>query len=334
MIWHDARNLSVEGKGWAETESFFDRLPAKAKELVRPDVWHLSHHSAGLCVRFVTKAPFTVRWTLRYKNLAMHHMPSTGVSGVDLYARRGRRGWRYLKTGSPQFPTTMLEMPASDTEIEYLLNLPLYNGVRSVRIGIENGQALRPAPPRPGGGKPIVFYGTSITQGGCVSRPGMAYTNIVSRRLDVETINLGFSGNGKTEPEVAALLGEIDAAAYVLDSLWNMTPEMVAERIPPAVRLLRKARPATPVLLVEDCNIHDKFPTPRSARLEAAYKDLLSAGVSNLHYLRGKGVLGDDDEGTVDGCHTTDLGQLRQAEAFVNALRPILKPARAPRSRK
>ena len=136
---------------------------------------------------------------------------------------------------------------------EYLLYLPLYNGVSSVEIGLPKCSALAKAPPRPEGyERPIVVYGTSITQGGCDSRPGMVHTAILGRRLDRPVVNLGFSGNGKMEPELAALLAELDPAAYVIDCLPNMTAEEVGARVEPFVRALRAARPGTPIVLAED----------------------------------------------------------------------------------
>src|SRR5262249_19122837 len=135
---------------------------------------------------------------------------------------------------------------------EYLLYLPLYNGVSSVEIGIPRDNTLAKGPPRPAlRQQPIVYYGSSITQGGCASRPGMAYTALLGGGLDRPVINLGLSGKGKAEPEVARLLAELDPAVYALDTT-NLTVKEVAERVEPFVRTLLKAHPKTPVLLVED----------------------------------------------------------------------------------
>ena len=216
---------------------------------------------------------------------------------------------------------------------EYLVYLPLYNGVTSVEVGIPKGHTLAKAPPRPEGRrKPVIFYGTSITQGGCASRPGMVHTAIVGRQLDRAVINLGFSGNGRMEPEIARLLAEVDAAAYVLDCVPNMTAAEVAERTEPFVRILRQARPSTPVLLVEDRtlplahaqeSVRQRQAAGRSA-LRKAYERLAAEQPSGLAYLEGDQLLGDDGEDTVDGSHPTDLGFLRQARAFFAALKPLL----------
>ena len=178
-----------------------------------------------------------------------------------------------------------------------------------------------------------MFYGTSITQGGCASRPGMVHTAILGRRLDRPVVNLGFSGNGTLDLDIAALLGELDAAVFVLDCLPNLNPMQVAERTEPFVKALRKAKPDTPILLVEDRSYANAAVLPaaakRNADSRAAYKkafDALVAGDKNLHYLTGDKLIGDDGEGTVDGSHPTDLGFLRQADAFEAALKPILTP--------
>lgn len=336
-LWFDILHLDVEGKGWKDTKSPFDRLPAKAEKMVRPPVWGLSRHSAGICVRFVTDATnIDARWTLTSGNLAMPHMPATGVSGLDLYVKT-EKGWRWLGNGRPTKTTNQARLASGipPGKREYMLYLPLYNGVSSVEIGIPADKTLAKGPSRaPQNSKPIVFYGTSITQGGCASRPGMVHTAIVGRWLDTPVINLGFSGNGRMEPEMANLFAELDPAVYVLDCLPNMDAKLVAERVEPFVLTLRKAHPETPILLVEDRSYASGFlvtslrehNTKNRAALRAAYERLQKAGVKNLHYLPGDNLLGDDREDTVDSSHPTDLGFLRHAEAFVKVLRPIVTP--------
>jgi hypothetical protein len=156
VLWYDLRLLDVEGKGWTDTKSHYDRLPAKAESVVRDPVWDLSRHSAGLCARFVTDAPAVhARWTLTTDRLAMPHMPATGVSGLDLYVRSADdERWQWLAIGRPtQFPINTAELISglSAGRREFLLYLPLYNGVSSVEVGIPKGSTLAKAPPRPAG---------------------------------------------------------------------------------------------------------------------------------------------------------------------------------------
>ena len=177
-----------------------------------------------------------------------------------------------------------------------------------------------------------MLFRSSITQGGCASRPGMVHTAIIQRHLNYPVINLGFSGNGKMEPEVASLLAELDPSVFVIDCLPNMTGPEVAQRAENLVKTVRAARPNTPILLVEDRTFTNAHLVPSKmqhhktsrAALRAAFDKLTAAGTKNLHYLTGDDLLGDDTEGTVDSSHPTDLGFLRQAEAFKKSLVPLL----------
>jgi hypothetical protein len=343
LLWYDARLLGLEGQGWRDGIAPFTRLPDKAEKVVPRSVWGLSRHSAGLCVRFRSDAPaISARWALRSKNLALPHMPATGVSGLDLYVRGSAGKWHWLGTGRPEAQTNTAALvrglPAGLTR-EFLLCLPLYNGITSLELGLPKGTTLAAAPAYPSYKKPIVFYGTSIVQGGCASRPGMVHTAILGRRFDWPVVNLGFSGSGKMEPELAALLGEIDASVYVLDCLPNLGAADVAARTEPFVRLLRKVRPETPILLMEDRSYANAaiLPGPRRSNeanrkaLRAAWEKMTWEGVVSLHYQEGAHLLGDDGEGTVDSSHPTDLGFLRQADAMTNLLRYCLPTPEAPR---
>jgi lysophospholipase L1-like esterase len=327
-VWHDCKQIGVEGKGWTDTLSFYDRLPAKAEGKAPASVWSLSHHSAGLCVRFTTDAPsIQVRWTLLSGDAsAMPHMPATGVSGVDFYAKTKGGRWEFVGNGRPAAGTNTASFAVPPGE-QYLLYLPLYNGVKAVEIGIPQDRKIS-ACAASSHRKPILIYGTSITHGGCASRPGMAWTSIVGRKLDTPVINLGFSGSGKMEPAMGDLLAELDPAVYVLDCIWNMSPEEVKERVVPFVEKLRGAHPDTPILLAEDSSFRNECPTAKGRLVRAAYQELQAAGVKNLHFLPSQGMLGDDSEGTVDGCHPNDLGMMRMADAFSKALRPFLPGVR------
>jgi hypothetical protein len=339
LRWYDARELAIEGKGWPDTADFYDRLPARAQGVVREPVWQLSKDSAGLSVRFVTDAAsISARWTLRSNSLAMDHMPATGVSGLDLYVRMtgGIALWHWLAVGRPdKAPTNERSLISGlpPGRRECLLYLPLYNGVQSVEIGVPPNATLESAPPRPADrAKPICFYGTSITQGGCASRPGMAYPAILGRRLDRPVINLGLSGNAQMEPELAALLAELDPCAYVLDALPNMGSAMVQERVGPFVETLRRAHPDTPIVLVENIEYQNAAVVPgsregyvaRNAALREVYDRLVAAGTPNLTLVPAEGLLGDDGEATVDGTHATDLGFFRMADALEPVLSRIL----------
>jgi len=335
--WHDVRTWGVEGKGWTETLRPFDRFPSRAEKSVPAPVWSLSRHSAGMLVRFETDSPaIHARWSVLNATLALPHMPATGVSGLDLYARDEQGRDRWLAVGKPTQQKMELKLagpvdplPGGKRRL-YTVYLPLYNGTESLEIGVDAGASFQPVAPR--AQKPIVFYGTSILHGACASRPGMAFPAILGRRFNRPTINLGFSGNGRMEPEVGALLAELDPCLYALDCLPNMSPEQVAERSAPLVRQLRQARPETPILLVEDRTFtaapflkgsRDGHAARRAA-LKKAYADLLADGVKGLGYLEGEALLGDDGEGATDGSHPSDLGMLRYADAYEKELKKLL----------
>ncbi len=333
IVWHDVKALNIlEGQGWNDTESAYDRLPARMKGIVSPATWSQSQASSGLCLRFLTDSPhIRVRWTLTGPVVSQMHMPATAVSGVDFYRRQPSDG-RWIFSGNGR-PTPDKEVQEAFFNVnrgvlvhpqECLLYFPLYNGVQSMEIGIPADKSIMEAPPYPKGhGKPIVFNGHSIVQGGCASRPGMSATAIVGRRLNVPVLNLGFSAAGHMEPEIAGLLGEIDALIYVIDTLTNMNSDMIRKRAEPFIRQIRQARPHTPIVLVGAHHggtdvIGDK------ELLAEMYRTLKSDGVEHLYYLSGVNMLGRDGEATVDGTHLTDLGFMRQADVYASVLKPLI----------
>ena len=333
--WHDVTQWGIEGRGWADQNrvKWFDRFPAKAEKTVTKSVWGLSRHSAGMMVRFKTDASaIHAKWKVTSSRLGMPHMPPSGVSGLDLYARDTKGKWRWAAATRPskqEMQATLLRGIKPGLR-EYALYLPLYNGTESLEVGVPEGAKFGRLAPRKA--KPLIFYGTSITHGACASRPGIAHPAILGRWFDMPVINIGFSGNGKMHKEVGELMIEVDAAAYIIDCLPNMNGAMVTERCVPLVKQLRKARPDTPIVLVEDRRFPNswlvasksKFHDDNHAALRKAYKELQAAGVEHLYYVEGDSLLGDDFEGTTDASHPNDLGFLRQAEAFAPVLRKAL----------
>ena len=337
LDWHDAKKFTVEGLGFRDLKSPYDRLPLRAEGVVRQAVWDLSRDSSGVLVRFTASATaIHARWTVTNKNLAAATITATASSGLDLYARTDAGRWHWLGIGRPtKFPenTDVLAAALPPGRREYMIYLPLRNGVASLEIGVPKGAAIAAGPARAAGLKPIAFYGTSITHGISASRAGMTHPAILGRMFDREIINLGFSGNGRMEPEVTRFVAELDPAVFVLDCLPNMTAKDIDERAEACVKTLRAARPNTPILLVEDRNYADNFLNAgrrernetNHAAMRAVYAKLQRAKVPHLHYLKADHLLGQDGEGTIDGSHPTDLGFMRQAAEFQKALRKILK---------
>ena len=333
-VWHDVTTWGVEGRLWQndERKRWFDRLPAKAEGKVTSNVWNLSRDSAGMMVRFKTDSTtLFARYTLSKPTLGLPHMPATGVSGLDFYARDDDGHWKWVQVTKPAAQTVEAKVIEGLRPglREYCAYLPLYNGIESLEIGVPEGARFEGQGPR--SEKPIIFYGTSITHGASASRPGMVHTAILGRRLDRPVVNLGFSGNGRMDAAVGELLAQEEAAVYVIDCLPNMQPADVTAKCEPLVKQLRAAHPETPIVLVEDRRFTNSWITPLKAKfhddnhaaLKAAYERLQTAGVKGLHYIGGDHLYGDDTEGATDASHASDLGFMRQADIF----EPVLDEA-------
>jgi GDSL-like Lipase/Acylhydrolase family/N-terminus of Esterase_SGNH_hydro-type len=332
--WTDAKELGIAGKGWKNDSSAYSRLPAKAEGHIPDAVWELGKQTAGIYLHFFTDAPaIKAKWGLTNESLGFPHFAPTGVSGLDLYVKTEDNSWHWLGVGKPRQKENLETLVDGIPEgrREYLLYLPLYNGITHLEIGIPRENKIEKAPS--GTERSIVFYGTSITQGGCASRPGMCSTAILGRRLNRNIINLGFSGSGRMEPEIARLLSELDPEIYFIDCLPNLEASDVAVRVEPFIRILREAHPNTPIVLAEGITYDDAFlvktrdlrNTESRKALRNAYENLLKSGVRNLYYQIAEGELGSDGEGTVDGTHPTDLGFMRQADVYELVLKSILQ---------
>ena len=334
--WQSASAFEIEGMGWAKTAGPFDRLPDSAKAKVNSTAWDLSKDSAGVAVRFTTDAAaVSVRWSLTSASLAMPHMPATGCSGLDLYARAANGGWRFVgncRPGKQEGNQSTMEFPAGGKgERECLLYLPAYNGIKSLEIGVAAGRRIEKSAPRPESlRKPLVVYGTSITQGGCASRPGMIWTSMLGRMLDRPVINLGFSSSGDMAPPVGDVLSEVDAAAYLIDCTWNMGTgkEMFLDHVTKLVQPIRAAHPRTPILFMGQSHMDPgAHPTERTRDQEFAVRRLQKDGVTGLVIVAPDDFIGDDGEGTVDGVHYNDLGMQRQAQSLFPIVSRVLGEA-------
>lgn len=339
MQWRDAASFEIEGRGWIQTAGPFDRLPDSARAKVNSTAWKLSAQSAGISVRFVTDAAAVgLRWSLTSASLDMPHMPATGVSGLDLYARSAEGSWRFIGNGRPHKQdgnlATLRFPDGAKARRECLLYLPVYNGTKSLEIGVPPDAHLEMPAPRPEGlRKPLVVYGTSITQGGCASRPGMVWTSILGRMLERPVINLGFSGSGDMAPPVGEVLAEPDAAAYVIDCTWNMGTgkEMFLDHVTKLVQAIRKAHPVTPILFMGQSMFRpNAHPTERTRDQEFAVQSLQKDGVKGLVILAPDDFIGDDGEGTVDGVHYTDIGMQRQAQSLFPIVRTAVSGSMKP----
>lgn len=340
LVWRDAfdRRMALRGLGWPRENRRarnFRRLPDRAEKGLSQGVRVLSHCPAGVFLSFFSDATeLAVRIT--YEDVTpMNHMPATGMSGAELYIRDGL-AWLPAGTARPSGDTLVMTMPlwraSASCPREFRLYLPLYKKVLSVEVGFSRGSDVKPAP-APQGNRPLFFYGTSITQGGCASTTGSDYVSMVGRLMDAEVINFGFSGNGRGEPEVARLIREVDAGMFVLDFLSNADEHTLPQVLTEFIRLLREKHPATPIAILPkpafNATLWDEavFATHESKRNTAmrVYLAGRDAGDRNLHLLDGEGLLPVGLSGAfVDGVHPTSLGFSIMAERLVPQLRGIL----------
>ncbi len=339
-IWHSADSLPLLGKGIdpASTVMRYQRLPDSLKTKVKRDaVYYLGTNSAGMAIRFASDAPaIDVKWTNLYKN-SMNHMTPTGIRGLDLYTMMPDSSWTFVNTARPDLnnKTTTANVISNMDPVmrEYMLYLPLYDGVDSLYIGVgEEFTLRRPSVSLPEVGKPVVMYGTSILQGGCANRAGMAHANILSRRLNREIFNFGFSGNGQLDLEVADVIAAVpDPGMYVLDFVPNVNEEQIDTLMIPFVEIIEKAHPGIPILFVEDPVFphtrFDKkvaFQVSNRNRLMKEKYDILTTRYPNLHFLSSTDIVGHDYEAFVDAIHFTDLGFIRYADVLEPIMRRIL----------
>lgn len=331
----DAASFPLIGKGFADTQNRYERLPASLEGKTRPPVWSLSKNCSGLAIRFRTNSPIiAAKWEVT-GDVVMNHFTMTGIKGLDLYCLKNGK-WQFVNTARPKEKATtaviIKNMPKQ--EMEYMLYLPLYDGLASLEIGVNvNSEIGQPLVDSPRTGAPVVFYGTSITQGGCASRAGMSYPNILSRMLDREIVNLGFSGNGQLDLEVAEAMATIDASCFVIDCLPNVSVAQMNEKYSRFLEILREKKPDTPILLVETILFpHRHFDQTvftllqqKNETLQRIFTEQKKGGDRNIYYLKSDKLIGDDQEATVDGVHLTDLGFLRMADNLYPVIRRLIK---------
>ncbi len=340
--WNPAESKTpvISNQRWSnELESTYHRFPSRMKDKVRKPVWNLSKNSAGLSIRFWTNSTdIIVKYTLK-GYMALPHMPATGVSGLDLYYKTYNGDWMRTLNSYSIAKNSKYHFIINNTSDkykkygrEYKLLLPLYNEVDKLEIGVDENAIFKPMPPR--NEKPIVAYGTSICQGACATRPGMAWTNILERRLEQPVINIGFSGNGKLEPEIIDLLNEIDAKVYILDCLPNLvaSKDSVYQLTVNAVKQIRKKHPETPIILTShmgylngctDKTSYDKY-TKLNIEAKKAFNYLKANSYKNLFRLT-KEEIGLGIDSYVDYTHPNDYGMMQYADAYEKLIRKILK---------
>jgi lysophospholipase L1-like esterase len=330
--------VAVCGLPWfKENGGSLVRLPVRSKSTFRPAVWNLANSPSGARIRFSSDTTvLSVR--LEYPSPPnMTNMHSFGQTGVDLYA-----DGIYIVTAvadkeakpGKTYEQILFDFSRQARVVrDITLYLPLYKPVKVLGIGVDAEAKVAPAKPF-ALARPVVFYGTSITQGGAASRPGMSYEAILGRRLNIDFVNLGFSGNGLGELEVARTVSEIDAACFVLDFGANhKTGEAMRSAYAPFLENLRARRPDTPIVAMTPLYTTREVRDPdlkldwqqRREHIREVVRRRISKGDVNLYLVEGADLLGPaPGDGLVDGSHPNDLGFQRMADGLTAPLRQAL----------
>ena len=333
MKYFDPKSLKAQGlvEPSLDREHPFQRLPQKYKKTVREEVWDLSENSAGVSILFSSDtANLSVKWSVKH-DLSMNHMTDAGIKGIDLYTKRNNN-WYYTNTCLPNGKENeqILFEDIEKKNREYCLYLPLYDTLIDMQIGLDDDSSLEKITFQ---NKPLVFYGTSITQGGCASRPGLVHTNIISRELGHECINLGFSGNGHLENSIGNIMSDIDASFYVVECMYNVDKEMIKKRTKPLIKAIRANTQAknTPIIFMEQAVIDMghlnteliSSVMEKNEELNKQIQESIHGGERDLFIIKHTGAIDYDSEATVDGIHFNDLGFQRYADHFLKNVKEL-----------
>lgn len=344
----DAQNLRIINHAFAgETERTYARLPRYVKDSIPEgrELWDRQQCSSGIGVRFATNSTrIGCKYTL-YWDTHMIHMADTGLKGTDLYILEGDSVWRHVNTNRPYVKkdengnkTKLVEstyVSNLDGKMhEYVIYFPLYDGIEDFSVKVDSGAVITKGSPEViNANRRIVAYGTSILQGGCASRTGMAATNIIGRELNCEVVNLGFSGEGKQDTYIAHAMATIpDVDVFLLDPVPNCTEMMCDTLTYNFVKTLRALRPDVPIVMLEGPiypyarydSFFGKYLPKKNDAFRRNYERLKAENPNNLYYVTSEGLDGPEDDGTVDGIHLTDLGFLHYANKMIPILRPLL----------
>ena len=330
--WHNVTEQEFDIYGLYEPKNgeSMRRMPKDAAAAVSSSVEALCQYPAGGRIRFRTDSPY-IAIRVFYDKLARYsHMPFSGNAGFDLYCYEGGE-YHYVKNAMPisddKNGYERIFFKTNSGMHDFLIHMPPYNNVSAVYIGLKEGSRLEHGS-QYRDVKPVLYYGSSITQGGCASRPGNGYTNMISMMLDIDHINLGFSGNAKGELAMADYIGGLDLSVFVLDYDHNApNVEHLKNTHEAFFKRYRIHQPNTPVIMVSRPDVNnDKKWELRAEIIKTTYENAIAAGDKNVMFINGKTLFEGDmrDSCTVDGCHPNDLGFYRMAKVIGAAVAKYL----------
>lgn len=311
-----------------ENEVFYRMNPDVART-VSEGVFNLNTHTTGGRVRFITDSPY-IAIRVALKNISnLSHMPLTAIAGMDMYFREGEKEI-YKGTFRPPLDVSVgYESVINCEEGEKIvtINFPLFSEVEALFIGIKDGAALKSAPDYKYS-VPIVYYGSSITQGGCASRPGNTYESIISRELDCDYINLGFSGNAKGEKEISEYIRNLDMSIFVYDYDHNApSVQHLKDTHERMFKEFREKNPDIPVIMLSRPKFYlTKEEEERARVVRQTYENALNQGDKNVYHIYGKDLLSGfaKNDGTVDNTHPNDMGFASMAEKLCCIIKSLL----------
>ena len=329
MVFLDANCEPFRIYGVFYEDGKYRRLPESIAATVSDGVKSLHAHTAGGRVRFKTDSPYVAISAKMPSIGKMPHFALTGSAGFDLYVKNDD-GYRFVNSFQPPFSCndgfeSIINLGGRKIR-DITINFPLYSEVSELYIGLSNTAVIDRADDY-AIEKPIVYYGSSITQGGCASRPGTAYQSLISRRFDYNYLNLGFSGNAKAEQEIEDYIKGLDMSIFVYDYDHNApnTAHLVAthERM---FKGIRAAYPDLPIIMMTRPKPNlDQWEKDNRVVIETTYNNAIAAGDKNVYFISGKELMAMTmNEGTVDNCHPTDLGFFSMASVLGDLIETIL----------
>lgn len=316
------------------------RMPEAVAESVSEYVHSLYGNTAGGRVRFVTDSPYVAISVTMDGICKMEHMTFAGSAGFDMYIDEGN-GQTYYRSFIPSFHMdsgyeSVADFPNRKKRM-ITINFPLYSNVKKLYIGLDS-QSMRKEAPDYKYEKPIMYYGSSITQGGCASRPGNCYQNIISRRLDTNYRNLGFSDGARGETAMAEYIAEQEMSIFVCDYDHN-APDMetLKKTHLPLYRTVRAKQPRLPIVFVTAAevlsapnmkppNVEPSVFSDRREVIRETYRTAVAEGDENVYFIDGAELFAGEDWDlcTVDGRHPNDLGFYRMARRMEQEIAPLL----------
>ena len=327
--FYDVRNDPIKLYGIMTEGPCFCRMPEAVATSVSKGVLVLHRNTAGGRARFRTNSSFVALTVKMNSYCVMSHMTPTGSAGFDLYVGTKFQGiFRALPQYQEEYAGIIhLDNPNGEM-LDITINFPTYSNVESVAIGISDSATIEE--PKPYSIEtPFLYYGSSITQGGCCSRPGNQYQGYIERAFDANYINLGFSGNGKGEPEMADYIAEQEMSLLVLDYDHNApTLEHLEATHEPFFLRIREKHPDLPVIMMSSPDLSHgiKQHKKRTAVIEKTYQNALKRGDKNVYFIHGDDLftaVKDRDACTVDGCHPNDLGFYSIAQVLMKTVEKI-----------